>query len=569
MVSNKFKRSQERKERREAEKLKENKKDVSDKPKKPKPKWRRLNDGGIAFGDKFKIGRGGQIGFSVVGAMILFFVVGLTLYPIESQEGGECANPFCEWIDILTGADEYGAKQTPKEQVPESDRDFLPPVKDLDMGFEDFDEYYKDMRDNEPAGFLFPLILPEAEARGDDEPTCYSIGCQRALDEGRLGVNSKEHFDSEDAKAKSINEQIVDMKVKIEKTKEVIKVIEKKIRDFKLEIPQDELDLMLDEKLIEDQEKIVKEMKYEYDRLRYGYDSDALFEFEKEYDKEKEKLEDMVFDYEKKSNYIQRDNDLLDKEEEYLDLAEVDLLMFIDELNALKIQLHQIHRAGNLFAIRLSETCNTLIEQGMNEREVAVDVRDNWVYETKTEQICPTYRDLVASFDNTLQPISGEFEDLGYDIRRGESGYKDYWRYYYNLPGWKVITVDPDVDMLQRAMVIEIQASDFRYASEANKHNLNIQQYSNGTMSERGYVYFENVSIDKECRHANVAPDIELVGKVLEHFMNECKGDLDYVMEHMVRMPYISFDVADSKWYKYITWLNKAIASSNELQIGR
>ena len=40
-----------------------------------KPKWRKLNDGGIAFGNKFKIGRGGQIGFGVVGFIILFFVV--------------------------------------------------------------------------------------------------------------------------------------------------------------------------------------------------------------------------------------------------------------------------------------------------------------------------------------------------------------------------------------------------------------------------------------------------------------------------------------------------------------
>jgi len=526
---NKWERKQARKDARKSlhdEQRRERAKSLKDKPKTKRPKWRRLNDGGIAFGDNYKIGRGGQIGLGVVGAVALFFIVGLTLYPVEQQDGGECANPFCEWVDIITGADEYGAKQTPKEQVPESERDFLPPTE---------------------------FLLPFAEARGDDEPTCYSQACQRSHEE------SKDIFDSEEAQAKSINEQIVDMKVKIEKTKEVIKVIEGKIRDYKLDIPKAELDLMLDEKLIEDQEKLVKEMKYEYDRLRYGYDKDALFEYEIEYYNERDNLDDMRFQYEKKDNDIIRDNDLLDKEEEYLDMAEIDLLMFIDELNALKVQLHQIHRAGNLFAIRLSETCNTLIEQGMNEREVAVDVRDNWVYETKTEQICPTYRELVASFDNTLHPISGEFEDLGYDIRRGESGYKDYWRYYYNLPGWKVITVDPDVDMLHRAMIIEIQASDFRYAGSDKQHNLNIRQYSNGTMSERGYVYFENVSIDEECRHANVAPDIELVGKVLEHFMNECKGDLDYVMEHRVMMPFISFDTADSEWYKYITWLNKAI----------
>ena len=210
---NKWERKQARKDARKSlhdEQRRERAKSLKDKPKTKRPKWRRLNDGGIAFGDNYKIGRGGQIGLGVVGAVALFFIVGLTLYTVEQQDGGECANPFCEWVDIITGADEYGAKQTPKEQVPESERDFLPPTE---------------------------FLLPFAEARGDDEPTCYSQACQRSHEE------SKDIFDSEEAQAKSINEQIVDMKVKIEKTKEVIKVIEGKRRDLKLEIRKTEIDL--------------------------------------------------------------------------------------------------------------------------------------------------------------------------------------------------------------------------------------------------------------------------------------------------------------------------------------
>ena len=40
-------------------------------------------------------------------------------------------------------------------------------------------------------------------------------------------------------------------------------------------------------------------------------------------------------------------------------------------------------------------------------------------------------------------------------------------------------------------------------------------------MTERAYTYYENIAIDQECRHATVAPDIELVGKVLKYFMLE------------------------------------------------
>ncbi len=518
-------------------------------------KWRRLSDGGIAFGNQYKIGRGGLIAFSCIGVLGLFFAVGLTLYPIQQEGGMEmCANAFCEWFDILTGADEYGAKQTPKDQVPLEDRDFLPPS--ATGGAEN------------SGGFLFPLVK-WADARGDDEPTCYSIACKRALEEGRLGGN-KEHIANEEQQAKSLNEEIVDIKNKIEKTKDVIKIIEEKIRDYKINIPKDELDLRLQENEIEDQAELEKELRYEYDRLRYEYyEKEEVIEAEKLWKDEKKKLTDMQFTYDKLENDIDRDNELLEKEEEFLKLAEIDLLMFIDEFNELKIKLNKIHRAGNLFAIRLSETCNTLIKQGINEIEVAKIDENNWVYEKETKQICPTYRQLVEMFDNTLEPISGEFVDYGYDIRRDESGYDNYWRYYYNLPNWKVFTVDPDVDMLHRAMVIEVQASGFRYATDEASHMLNLAHSHNGTMSERGYVYYENLSIDKKCRHANVAPDIDLIGKVLMHFMNECKDQLEYQSENRVILPYMSFDKMESQYYQYVTWLNNAIQESNEYLIGK
>ena len=84
---------------------------------------------------------------------------------------------------------------------------------------------------------------------------------------------------------------------------------------------------------IEEQEDIVKELKYEYDRVRYNYhNKDELNEAEKLWKDQKKKLDDMQFKYDKLENDIVRDNELLDKEEEYLELAELDLLIFIDEL---------------------------------------------------------------------------------------------------------------------------------------------------------------------------------------------------------------------------------------------
>ena len=541
MGKNKFRRSVERKEARDAEKFKHNQKRVNDKPKK-KQKWRTLHkDGrfdGIAFGSDYKIGNGGIIGLSFVGAIALFFVVGLTLYPIQQEDTGGmemCANAFCEWFDILTGADEYGAKQT-REQVPMEDRDFLPPSGGS----------------GEPSGFLFPLVK-WADARGDDEPTCYSPACKAKHAE------ASEHFDTEEQQAKSINEKILEKKLQIKKTEDVIKIIEEKIREYKLEIPKDELELRLMESDLDDELEITKEMRYEYDRMRYEYsDKEEYLEYEEEYKQQKKKLSDLQFKYDKLENDIDRDNELLEKEEEYLVLAEVDLLMFIDELNEMKISLHKIHRAGNLFAIRLSETCNSMIKQGINTKEIAKMDENNWVYSKETVNVCPTYRELKDTFDNTLEPISGEFVDMGYDVRRADSGYSDYWRYYYNMPFWQVITVDPDNDMLERAMVITVAASEFRYVTE-HSNELVLTKFENGTMTERAYTYYENIAIDQECRHATVAPDIELVGQVLKYFMEHCEGDRDFVMKNRIIMPYLSFDKFESQWYQYLLWLNDMI----------
>jgi hypothetical protein len=44
----------------------------------PKPKWRKLNDGGVAFGDKFKIGRTGLYVIPTILGLLLFFGIGMT-----------------------------------------------------------------------------------------------------------------------------------------------------------------------------------------------------------------------------------------------------------------------------------------------------------------------------------------------------------------------------------------------------------------------------------------------------------------------------------------------------------
>mgnify|MGYP001403298233 CR=1 FL=1 len=98
----------------------------------PRPKWRKLHDGGIAYGDKFKIGRSGLIGFTITALVITYFAIALSSAEIDDTGEDMCANPYCEWVKIIFGS----------------------------------------------SG---DMLIPWAEARDESEPECYTKLCQKNL----------------------------------------------------------------------------------------------------------------------------------------------------------------------------------------------------------------------------------------------------------------------------------------------------------------------------------------------------------------------------------------------------
>ena len=510
-----------------------------------RPKWRKLNDGGIAFGNKFKIGRGGQIGFGVVGFVIVFFVVGLTLYPLEAQEGGECANPFCEWVDILTGADEYGAKQTPREEVPLEDRDFLPPSEMLLPHFLELPELI--------GGGVTPIFLPDAEARGEDEPRCYT--CK---DEGQKKT------ESEDA-----NEEVVEAKKELEKIKDNIRDYEKKLGEIEIKLQKLRLDINILKGEVEDLEDSVKEMKrqvrHAYDAVITKEDTVAADELSKKYQDEKEKLEKKEKDLFKKEKERDDNKVLLEEYEEKLRIDELYLPVVLDRVDDAKVDANKVWRHGQFISIVLSETCNTLIREDMNEAKVAVVDETGWVYDEEITNRCPTNKQLVEAFDNTIPMVSGEWVERDNDIHREPSQYKDYWKYYKQMPDWQIITVEPDWQMYHRSAIIEIQSRSFTFTDNIGSDNKTPSYtpgayFPNGTIVAPTKTLHKDISISQHCRHIMVAPDMELITEALNYLMSDCEdenpGDKFSIT---TQLPFLPPQVQDSDAWKYLQWL-KSIA---------
>ena len=530
---------------------------------KPKPKWRKLNDGGYAFGDKFKIGRGGQIGFACIGFVIAFFAIGLTLYPLEAQEGGECANPFCEWVDVLTGADEYGAKQTPKEQVPEEDMDFLPPDKIDEMHdllptpslailphFLELPELI--------GGGVTPIFLPHAEARGETEPVCYTPACFKNIGKTPDGQGKE-------TKSADPNKEVQDAKDELEETENEIKRLEKLIGETDIRLAELRLEIKILENEIEDQEDVVKDLRKQ---VRYAYDQVVT----KEDTVIADELSDTFRDAEKELKTLEKDltkkmteridkNILLAGYKDELKIAEIYLPVVLDRVSGAKVDANLQYQEGQFISIQLSETCNTLIREGLNEAKVAMVDETGWVYDEEISQRCPTNQVLRDTFDNTIPGVSGEWVEYDNDIHREPSKYKDYWRYYKQMPAWQIITVEPDFDMYTRSAVIEVQARGFTYTSNIGSDN-KTPSYTPGYVAMNGTVILptktvhSNIIIDSKCKHITVAPDLALITEAVNHLMENCKDKNANLSNPITtQLPFLPPQVQDSEAWKYLKWL--------------
>ena len=164
---------------------------------------------------------------------------------------------------------------------------------------------------------------------------------------------------------------------------------------------------------------------------------------------------------------------------------------------------------------------------------------------------CLKYRDIMH-LDNTDQRVSGKIYDAGWDLQREKPGYKDHWRYYEQVPSWKVITVIPgDATLLNKATIITVQPNPVTYLTPPGaKDPTSVQGSFNQTINER-YVWHD-IYIDRYCQNVSVSPDVQILERAVAQVMSDCKDPYEnYITKKTYRI-WEDFRVIMPSWMNNI-----------------
>jgi hypothetical protein len=212
----------------------------------------------------------------------------------------------------------------------------------------------------------------------------------------------------------------------------------------------------------------------------------------------------------------------------------------LEQLTEARTKLNLVFRDYQFINVNLSKTCQTLIK-----------------YNLQTN--CPTYREMVPLFDNTLSKISGEFVEVGYDIKRLPSPFKEHWKYYEQLTQTKVVSIDADTDLFDRGINITIQAKEFTVLEETGKANKS-PSFNSATLEQ---VTWHNVFVDSKCEYASVGPDLQAIEDVILHVLNKCKTDLSEHKTITQHEPTIIPKEESAHW-KYLQWISNLVKSLHD-----
>jgi len=230
-------------------------------------------------------------------------------------------------------------------------------------------------------------------------------------------------------------------------------------------------------------------------------------------------------------------------QETEMDTLNDELDIMLKDLAKARIKLNLVFRDFQFISVNLSRTCMTLIQ-----------------YELQTK--CPTYREMVPLFDNTLRNISGEFVDIGYDIKRLPAPLKDHWRYYEQVPEWRVVTVDADPSLFKRGVEIIIQAKDFTVIERSGARDKS-DSYNSETLETTTW---KNIHVSKKCDSVSVGPDLNAIEAAILHVLNKCTTDLSEFKEVTVKEPTI-IPKEQSAHYQYFQWLKDVIAGLRDTTV--
>lgn len=316
----------------------------------------------------------------------------------------------------------------------------------------------------------------------------------------------------------SLNDQILKQKEEITKAEKAILDQKKLAGENFIKMNQ----AIAEEKSLKQEyrnlSKQIQQKKFECRDIQAFGNYTATNALRKECNKE---LDDMKEDY--KKTFDEWKQSLIDKKttnQDYWDAYdEIQVTINyhkeqVDKHNDLKALFRNTMAKTNIISLRISGTCEMTIERHWKATQL-----DPEHYNSSQ---CLTYRDLVG-YDNSIKAISGEFEDLGWDLNRMKPGIANTYEYYKQFPWAKWIIVDPDGSILSNSAVITVQPQNVQWLKaqfESNKsESIDFDKMEQYVM--------EDIMVSEDCRFASVSPKIEAVNNIVSHFMKHCTPPID------------------------------------------
>lgn len=467
------------------------------------------------------------------------------IYDFKFCQEYDDGSKICEYAETDPFVDKpsLGQKWTPEEQ------DFLPPNQSNDTPTAGFqtdlsDEEWTDiLKDFKIGNFILPLAYGSHDylsnyALHDDPFTDSPSAVDDVLNEFGLLFVEDDLPDDKDELEKLIKQMRLDLDI----TQEELMEVERSLQDW----GREEVDLKNDrfdaENAWEDAEENLSDSKTAYrhaqDMIVRNNDDrivqEAAFQDYRIMVKEFAVAEKLYItameDY--KTGYSEH------LEEENLQVELEDRLeLQLDQLNDARIKLNLIFREYQFINVNLSRTCQTLIKMDLNTN-------------------CPTYREMVPLFDNTLPNISGDFVDVGYDIKRLPSPLKHHWKYYEQMTATRVVSVDADSDLFDRGINITIQANDFAVVEDTGKQN-KTPSYDSPTLEQTTW---NNIFVSERCDSVSVGPDLKVIEAAIMHVLNKCTTDLSE-FKTVIKDEPTEIPKEESAQWRYLKWIADLVAS--------
>ena len=472
----------------------------------------------------------------------------------EYADGGTISE-YAEF-DPFVDLPDLGNKYTPEEQ------DFLPPTSDKDMEIIaeastaqlNFD---KDLSDEEWAEILKDInignfILPFAYGTHDHlsgfaehdvfinqenkpEPAT------DILDE--IGLNIVE--DELPSTPEALTLLIDEIKLELDTTQAELVEVERELQRWNIEEQKLDNERFSAESAYEDAEEELdfskKNYRHAQDMVVRTYEDrleqDAAF---KDY-----KVQVRVFDQAEKTYFramLLYDEAIADHFEAKNKAEELDdkLEELLQKLTKVKTKLNLTFRDYQFINVNLSKTCQTLIK-----------------HELQTK--CPTYREMIPLFDNTLPIISGAFVEVGYDVKRLPSPLREHWKYYEQMTMTKVVSVDADTALFDRGVNIIIEANDFTVIERAGATD-KTDSYNSATLEQTTW---NNIHVNKKCDSVSVGPDLKVIEAAILHVLNKCTTDLSEFKIVVQNEPTEIVKEESAQW-RYLKWIADLVASLHD-----